>query len=163
MVASPATPNPIRRSVVRTAAVRTAARNVVLAILCLSVLVTVSSCRHKKRRSTVAANPEVFSLDIDFHNDYGENYYYWTTDLDQVRVNFRVRHFDHGDARLRIYDADGYKVFDRDYCACEDGYWDHWGGDEYEDVDFTGIGEPGRWTIRLEYWNFDGHCYLNLD
>lgn len=125
-------------------------------------LVLTTACHHHRRHrdTAVAVSPVVFSLDSELYHATDEDYYYWTTSLDQALVTFRVRHFDHGEARVRVYDADGFLIFDRDYCDCSDGFFH---GDEYEDSAFTSIGTPGRWTIRVQYWDFDGHFYLTLD
>ncbi len=129
--------------------------------LAMVLVVTVASCRHRHSKdTTVVDQPQRFSLSQELHSEHDTDWYGWSTTLDQARVEFRVRHFTEGWAKVRIYDDAGLKVFDEEYfqssyhCDC-----DH----EFTEVDFTGIGTPGDWQIRVDVHDFSGSLYLTLD
>ena len=92
----------------------------------------------------------------------GTEFYDWDTTATVARVEYRVRSFHHGNCRVRVFDSLGKEIHDVLYW-----FWDSvyviGGGDEYLDIRFTGVGVPGRWTIRLDFTEFSGHLYLTLE
>lgn len=137
-------------------------RRVVVFAVSLTLLASsLTGCRDSSTR--VEASPVEFGIDADLFSEYDEDFYDWNTALDQARVEFRVRNFNEGAVRLRLYDADGFEVFDR-------FYYDHEyhccfsPGSEQLDIAFTEAGgTPGRWTVQIEYFDFTGHLYLLID
>ncbi|MCA8962672.1 MAG: hypothetical protein KDC38_19235 [Planctomycetes bacterium] len=130
----------------------------------LIVLGGLSAC-HRTRDTTLVETPTEFVLSQELYNEYDEDWYGWTTTLDQARVTFRVRHFAEGWARVRIYDHDGFEIFDEtyhDYYYYDDGHYCDC-DDEFTEIDVSEVGVPGDWLIRLEVHDFTGSLYLTVD
>ncbi len=133
------------------------------AFLALSIPLAVTGCRRSSRTS-VTTSTTAFSLDSDMFSEFDDDLYTWETDFDQARVEFRVRHFHEGYARLRIFDDFGNLIFDREYFGDDYYYYDCcYYDEEFIDIASTAIGVPGTWTIDIEYWDFTGHLYLTID
>lgn len=111
---------------------------------------------HDDEETLVVSNTS-FAYAIDARYDSGEVSVFWDTVLDQGRVEVRVRRFYEGYIRLRVYDDTNLKIFDEEY------YEDYWPDDEYREIDFTALGNPGTWEVRIQYYSLDGHLYLNID
>lgn len=103
---------------------------------------------------TLVVSETQFAYDVDSHHSSEEVRIFWTTVLEDAIVRVRIRNFYNGYARLRIYDGDGLKIFDKDY----DDY-----DNELDETNFTELGASGQWQVRLEYFHLEGHLYLNLE
>ena len=140
---------------------------VTLCALALGTLFALSGCHHhgRSRDTTVVAEADRFALSQELYSEYDEDWYEWNTTLDQARVEFRVRHFTEGWARIRIYDADGFEIFDETYHDHDYYYDGHYCNcdDEFTEVDFTAVGVPGEWLIQVEVADFSGSLYVSMD
>lgn len=124
--------------------------------LCMAALLMFCSCKRSSRGRVVASRTQ-FTFDSDLYYETDTSTFLWDTTLDNGRVEFRVRNFSEGYARLRIYDDTGVKIFDEEYS--DNFYFD----EEFSEIDFTTLGIPGLWEIRLEHVHFSGHLYLVID
>jgi len=102
-------------------------------------------------------------LQISSEHDWftGDEVYDWQSTVDTARVEVRIRGYHHGNLRVRVFDARGAEVFDKIYWYWDDVYII--GGDEYLDIGYTGVGEPGLWSVVLDFGEFTGHLYLTLE
>ena len=111
--------------------------------------------------TTVIVDDGQFNLSRDIEYFTGVDVFDWQTVVSQARVEYRVRGYRRGRNRLRIFDGENRKIFDKTYGFLNDGYII--GADEFLDISFTDEGSPGRWTIQLDWLDFTGHLYLTLD
>ena len=91
---------------------------------------------------------------------YDDSSYQWTSPGPVARVRLEVNDFNHGDMAITIYDALARVIFAKVYWTF-DWYWYIDG--EYFDIDITSPGEPGPWTILLEYAGFTGDVTLVVE
>ncbi|MGE3166050.1 MAG: hypothetical protein AB7O52_14180 [Planctomycetota bacterium] len=135
-------------------------RTPLLAVLLVVAASLSMGCRYyhdDDDEETLVVSNTSFAYDVDARFDSGEISVLWDTILDQGRVELRVRQFYEGSIRLRVYDDSGTKIFDEDYDE------DFWPDDEYREVDFTAVGVPGAWEVRIQYYSLDGHLYVTID
>lgn len=102
------------------------------------------------------------SITIEEERNYSfdDSDYDWDSPGPVARVRLEVNEFNHGDMAITIFDALGRVIFSKIYWTF-DWYWYIDG--EFSDLDFTEAGEPGLWTILLEYSEFTGEVTLVVE
>lgn len=102
------------------------------------------------------------SITIEEERSYSfdDSDYDWDSPGPVARVRLEVNEFNHGDMAITIFDSLGRVIFSKIYWTF-DWYWYIDG--EFSDLDFTEAGEPGLWTILLEYSEFTGEVTLIVE
>jgi uncharacterized delta-60 repeat protein len=124
-----------------------------LALLPLLAMLPSGCCDDDEDSSSDTSDREIkIEEERDWSTD--DNQYEWNSPGQTARVTLKIDDFHHGDFRLTIYDAGGHLIYLR-YLYTYDWYW-FYGDWEVDDVGFTESGDPGLWTILLEYHEFTG-------
>ena len=110
-----------------------------------------------------SSNVSDTEIRIEEERDYStdDSQYDWTSPGQNARVTLHIDEFHHGDFRLTIYDSGGHLIYLRTLYTY-DWYW-YYGDWEVEDVGFTDDGDPGLWTILLEYHEFTGEVVVLVE
>lgn len=121
-------------------------------------LLPVASCCNDD--SSSAASTTSITIQEERSYSFEDSEHGWTSPGPVAKVRLEVNDFHHGDMAITIHDALGRVIFSKIYWTF-DWYWYIDG--EFTDVDFTGPGEPGPWTILLEYSGFTGDVTLVVE
>ena len=101
--------------------------------------------------SIAGGETTVWRWNADRAAESEEEDYFWQTTLREAWVKYRVSDYDGGTFRLRIYDDDGFNIFDKEY---------HHGDNRTTP---TFLGRPGVWHIRGKFSSFTGRLHLTID
>jgi uncharacterized delta-60 repeat protein len=125
-----------------------------LALLPLAAVLGLSCCDDDDDDSSSDASDREIKIEEERDWSTDDSQYEWNSPGQNARVTLKIDDFHHGDFRLTIYDAGGDLIYLR-YLYTYDWYW-FYGDWEVDDVGFTEDGDPGLWTILLEYGEFTG-------
>lgn len=102
-----------------------------------------------------------FSIDQELTSYSEVENYTWDTTLTQALVTVRIKDFNHGDATLRVYDANGRLLLDK-YLFTPDNTL-YVGDNEWVVSERTRVGEPGPWRVELGYDEFTGDITIIME
>ncbi len=85
----------------------------------------------------------------------------WENGNTAGKIELSVQGFHRGSLRVRVFSADSTTIYDTQHA-----YWDNFyavGADDYVHISFTAPGQPGLWTIVLDYIDFTGHLRFTIE
>lgn len=126
--------------------------------LALAVAFGMGSCSESSSSSVATETSIVIEEEREFSSD--DSSHDWQAPGGVARVTVEVDDFNHGDMRIRVFDAKGVRIWQKTYNS-NDWYW-YIDGD-YIDIDLTDDGEAGLWTIILDFDDFTGDVELTLE
>lgn len=130
-------------------------RTATFALLALVVVALLMvGCHRHDSKTRLTTSSTMWTWDADLHHETDEDTYFWTTVLTQAGVEVLLRDYV-GEARIRVFDADGALIFDQEY-------ENHHSRDDDFHVASTLTGTPGEWRIRIDLDHYDGKLDLTL-
>ena len=126
-------------------------RRLRLALLLFLTCIAGTHCEDDGDDGSLVEDATVWRLDVNRSAETDKEHYFWNTTLREAWVNYRVHDYVEGTFRLRIYDDDDLKIFDKEY---------HHGDDRTTP---TFLGRPGVWHIQADYSGFTGDLSLTID
>lgn len=85
----------------------------------------------------------------------------WDTTLSTALATVRIKDFTHGDATLRVFDANGKLVLDKFLFTPNSTIYI--GGNDFVVSERTTSGTPGVWRVELGYDDFTGDMTITME
>jgi len=131
-----------------------------LVLLLAACVFTCSCCDDDDNDKSSETENNSITIKEDHDWSFDVNDYTWDSPGTTARINLEIDDFHHGDMLVTIFDSKGETIFSKLYWSF-DWYWYIDG--EFTDIDFTDSGEPGQWTIVLEFDEFTGDVKLIVE
>lgn len=128
----------------------------VVGVLCAAAF---CGCESEDTDSDITATR--FAVDQDLVSYSSVDNFTWDTTLNQALATVRIKDFTHGDATLRVFDANG-KVLLTKLLATPDNTV-YVGGNDFVLSAKTAIGTPGKWRVELGYDEFTGDISIVME
>lgn len=131
-------------------------RTVAAAMVCATLF---CGCEGEDTDSDITATR--FNVDRELVSYSGVDNFNWDTTLSQALATVRIRDFQHGDATLRVFDADGRLLLDKYLFTPNNTIYV--GDNEYVVSERTRQGTPGPWRVELGYDDFTGDITITME
>jgi len=131
----------------------------VLGVLVAGLLLATCGCESEDTDSDIT--PTRFHMERDLLSYSSVDTFTWDTTLVQPTATVRIKDFSHGDATLRIYDANGTQILNSHLFT--DDHTIYVGGNDFQVSKTTGRGTPGRWRVEMGYNDFSGEITLTIE
>jgi hypothetical protein len=132
---------------------------VMAAVMMAAIAGALCGCESEDTDSDISSTR--FNINQDLRSYSSVDNYTWDTTLEQATATIRVKDFTHGDATLRVFDANG-RLLLTSYINTPDNTF-YTGGNDYVVTRQTGSGASGAWRVEVGYDDFTGEIDLTLE
>lgn len=132
---------------------------VAVALMMSAIMMTQCGCESEDTNSDITATR--FYVDRELKSYSSVDNFTWDTTLNQALATVRIKDFTHGDATLRVFDANGRQILDKYLFTPNNTIYV--GGNDFVVSERTGIGAPGKWRVELGYDEFTGDISITME
>lgn len=130
-----------------------------LVAMALSCAAVFGGCESEETDSDISATR--FYIDRELVSYSAVDNFTWDTTLSGALATVRIKDFTHGDATLRVFDAEGKLLLDKFLFTPNNTIYVGW--NDFVVSERTRTGTPGAWRVELGYDDFTGDITVTME